>query len=144
KEYLGFNTHLAYLGTMWEEALKSRTWRPSATSRVADTINAMAGVANTGSSQSWCGSQFDQANWYAFGRLAWNPDASARSIAEEWIRMTFTRDPKAVETIARIMLESHDALVDYMTPLGLHHLMWGGHHYGPAPWWDKESRPDWN
>ena len=58
--------------------------------------------------------------------------------------MTFTRDPSAAEAIARVMLESHDAAVDYMTPLGLHHLMWGGHHYGPAPWWDTEPRPDWN
>jgi len=144
KEYLGFNTHLAYLGTMWEEALKSRTWRPSATSRVADTFNAMAGVANTGSSRSWSGSQFDQANWYAFGRLAWNPDASARSIAEEWTRMTWGNDPRLVGTIVPMMMGSRQAAVDYMTPLGLAHLMGTDHHYGPAPWVSDLQRPEWN
>lgn len=85
-----------------------------------------------------------QANWYAFGRLAWNPALPSKQIAEEWIRMTLTRDERAVATLTRMMLESHEALVDYMTPLGLHHIMWGGHHYGPAPWWNKEPRDDWN
>ena len=153
QEYLGFSNHLVFLAQMWREFLDSDTYArgPGSTlTKVIDgslygqRLTGMAGVANTGSDRNWTGHHFAQANWYAFGRLAWNPDASSRQIAEEWIRMTFTRDPKAVETIARIMLESHDALVDYMTPLGLHHLMWGGHHYGPAPWWDKESRPDWN
>ncbi|MCM3900187.1 MAG: hypothetical protein ND866_00620, partial [Pyrinomonadaceae bacterium] len=97
-----------------------------------------------GSDRNWTGHHFLQANWYAFGRLAWNPDLTSRQIAEEWIRMTFTHEPKVAGTIARIMLESHEALVDYMTPLGLHHIMWGGHHYGPAPWWDSEPRADWN
>ncbi|HEU4930557.1 MAG TPA: hypothetical protein VFT48_00680, partial [Pyrinomonadaceae bacterium] len=83
-------------------------------------------------------------NWYTFGRLAWNPDTSSQQIATEWTRMTLTRDPKAIATIVRLMLGSHEAVVDYMTPLGLHHLFWGGHHYGPAPWWDKEKRDDWN
>ena len=80
----------------------------------------------------------------AFGRLAWNPDLPSRQIADEWIKMTLTHDAKAIEIITRIMLESHEAAVDYMTPLGLHHLMWGGHHYGPAPWWNTESNPVWN
>lgn len=144
KEYLGFNTHLAYLGTMWEEALNSRTFRPQQSSRVADTISAMAGVANTGSSRNWSGSQFDQANWYAFGRLAWDPDASAQSIAEEWTRMTWGNEPRLVRTIVPMMMRSRQAVVDYMTPLGLAHLMGTDHHYGPAPWVSDLRRPEWN
>jgi len=144
KEYLGFNTHLAYLGTMWEEALKSRTWRPQPSSRVKDSISAMAGVANTGSSRSWSGSQFDQANWYAFGRLAWDPQASAQSIAEEWTRMTWGNDRRIVKTVVPMMMGSRQAVVDYMTPLGLAHLMGTDHHYGPAPWVSDLQRPEWN
>jgi len=144
KEYLGFNTHLAYLGTMWEEVLKSRTWRPQPSSRVKDSISAMAGVANTGSSRSWSGSQFDQANWYAFGRLAWDPELSARAIAEEWVRMTFSNDPAFVAPVVAMMMGSREAAVDYMTPLGLAHLMGTGHHYGPAPWVSDLKRPEWN
>src|SRR5262245_60861558 len=104
----------------------------------------MAGVANTGTDRNWCGHHFAQANWYAFGRLAWNPDLLSRELAQEWIAMTLTHDATAAAAIARIMLESHEALVDYMTPLGLHHLFWGSHHYGPAPWWNKEKRADQN
>jgi alpha-glucuronidase len=107
-------------------------------------LTGMAGVANTGSGRNWTGHHFAQANWYGFGRLAWDPGLSSRHIAGEWIRMTFTHDPRAMERMARIMLESHKAVVNYMTPLGLHHIMWPGHHYGPAPWWDKGERPDWN
>lgn len=144
KEYLGFNTHLAYLGTMWEEALKSRTARPNPNSIVADSLSAMAGVANTGSDRNWSGSEFDQANWYAFGRLAWNPRASARSIAGEWTRMTWGNQPRLVATIVGMMMGSRQAVVDYMTPLGLAHQMGTGHHYGPAPWVSDQSRPEWN
>jgi alpha-glucuronidase len=144
KEYLGFATHLAYLGTMWEEALKSDTFRPRAGTPVAATLSAMAGVANVGSDRNWSGSQFDQANWYAFGRLAWNPQGSARSIADEWARMTWGNDPRLVATLVPMMMRSREAVVDYMTPLGLHHLMGTGHHYGPAPWVSDLSRPDWN
>jgi alpha-glucuronidase len=144
KEYLGFNTHLAYLGTMWAETLGSRTWRPRPGSKVADTISAMAGVANTGTDRNWSGSEFDQANWYAFGRLAWNPGASARSIAEEWTRMTWGNRPQVVAPIVAMMMGSREAVVDYMTPLGLAHLMGTGHHYGPAPWVDDLKPAEWN
>src|SRR6185503_10871702 len=122
----------------------------STVTRVADgslyhqPLTGMAAVANTGSDRNWTGHHFAQANWYAFGRMSWNPDITSRQIADEWIKMTLTRDAQAADAITRIMLESHEAVVDYMTPLGLHHIMWGGHHYGPAPWWEKESRPDWN
>ena len=144
KEYLGFATHLAYLGPLWSEVLQSRTYRPRANSRVRDSIVAMAGVANTGTDLNWTGSHFDQANWYAFGRLAWNPDADAAEIAEEWARMTWSNSPKTVGTVRRIMMGSREAVVNYMTPLGLTHLMGSDHHYGPAPWVADLGRPDWN
>ncbi|HEY0379785.1 MAG TPA: alpha-glucuronidase family glycosyl hydrolase [Pyrinomonadaceae bacterium] len=153
QEYLGFSNHLVFLAQMWREFLDSDTYArgPGSTvARVADgtldkhQLTGIAGVANTGSDRNWTGHHFAQSNWYAFGRLAWDPDAAPEQIAGEWIRMTLTRDPQAVPVIARLMLESHEAAVDYMTPLGLHHLMWAGHHYGPQPWWDKEPRPDWN
>jgi alpha-glucuronidase len=153
QEYLGFSNHLVFLATMWREFLASDTYAKgphSTVTKVTDgslyhqKITGIAGVANTGSDRNWTGHDFLQANWYAFGRLAWNPDLDSRTIANEWIAMTLTRDRRTAETIARFMLESREALVDYMTPLGLHHLFWGGHHYGPAPWWDTEPRADWN
>ena len=153
QEYLGFSNHLVFLAPMWREVLDSdtRAKGPGSTvTKVLDgslfgqRITGMAGVANTGTDRNWTGHHFAQSNWYAFGRLAWNPDAPSRQIADEWIKMTLTRDPQAVAAITRVMLESHDALVDYMTPLGLHHIMWGGHHYGPAPWENKFDRADWN
>lgn len=153
QEYLGQSNHLVFLAPMWREFLSSDTYargRGSTVARVADgslygqRLTGMAGVANTGSARNWTGHHFAQANWYAFGRLAWNPDATPRQIADEWVSMTFTRDPKAAAVVARVMLDSYEALVDYMTPLGLHHIMWGGHHYGPAPWERQFEREDWN
>ncbi len=108
----------------------------------------MAGVANIGNDINWCGHPFAQANWYAFGRLAWGDDhtgnPSSARIAEEWIRQTFSNRPGVVDTLKKIMLASREITVDYMTPLGLHHIMGYSHHYGPAPWYDQASRPDWN
>ncbi|MGA9773028.1 MAG: alpha-glucuronidase family glycosyl hydrolase [Blastocatellia bacterium] len=153
QEYLGFSNHLVFLAPMWREFLDSDTCSTGPGSTVIkltdgslyhQRLTGMAAVANTGSDRNWTGHHFAQANWYAFGRLSWDLDLASRQIAEEWIKMTLTKDANAVEVIARIMIESHEALVDYMTPLGLHHIMWGGHHYGPAPWWDKEKRDDWN
>ena len=153
QEYLGFSNHLVFLATMWREFLDSDTGAKgpgSTVSRVVDgnlfhqRITGIAGVANTGTDRNWTGHHFAQANWYAFGRLAWNPNLAAKQIADEWIAMTLTHDKDAAGVIAGLMLESHEAVVDYMTPLGLHHLFWGGHHYGPAPWWDTEKRDDWN
>lgn len=152
KEYLGFATHLVYLGTFWEEVLREDTYRPRKGSTVAKIVDgtvhnyartAIAGVANVGVDRNWSGSQFDQANWYAFGRLAWNPMLSSKDIAEEWLRMTFSNDPKFVEPALGMMMKSHEAVVDYMTPLGLHHLMGRGHHYGPGPWVEGGPRADW-
>jgi alpha-glucuronidase len=153
QEYLGHANHLVFLAPLWRECLDSDTDASGPGSTVARVVDGslsghrltgMAGVANTGSVRNWTGHPFAQANWYAFGRLAWDPDLAPRRIADEWIAMTFTHDPAAAETIARIMLESHEAEVDSTMPLGLHHIMWPGHHYGPAPWWDKARRLDWN
>ncbi len=153
KEYLGFATHLVYLGTMWEEALRADTLvrgEGSTVARVIDgelqgyKLTGMAGVSNIGSDRNWSGSQFDQANWYAFGRLAWDPFAGAREIAEDWVRMTWSNDAAVVAPIVDMMMGSREAAVDYMTPLGLAHLMGTGHHYGPAPWVSDLKRAEWN
>jgi alpha-glucuronidase len=153
KEYLGFATHLAYLAPMWEETLDADTQvkgKGSTVARVIDgqlhgyKLTGMAGVANIGADRNWSGSHFDQANWYAFGRLAWNPELASRAIAEEWVRMTFSNEPIFVDLVVAMMLASREAVVDYMTPLGLAHLMGTGHHYGPAPWISDLSRPEWN
>jgi alpha-glucuronidase len=144
KEYLGFATHLAYLGTMWEEVLREDTHARGPGTPVASTLAAMAGVANIGTDRNWSGSHFDQANWYAFGRLAWDPQLRAVTIADEWARMTFSNDQRFLSGAVEMMMRSREAVVDYMTPIGLHHLMATGHHYGPGPWVDDLSRPDWN
>jgi alpha-glucuronidase len=153
KEYLGFATHLAYLGTLFEEALDSDTMVKGKGSTVARVVDGelhgyrktgMAGVSNIGADRNWTGSDFDQANWYAFGRLAWDPELSAQDIAREWVRMTFSNEPAFVEPVVAMMMSSREAVVNYMTPLGLHHLMGTGHHYGPAPWVNDLNRADWN
>jgi alpha-glucuronidase len=152
KEYLGFATHLVYLGALYEEVLRADTQSRGKGSTVAKVIegeldghalSGMAGVANIGSDRDWCGSTFNQANWYAFGRLAWNPAQSARDIATDWARMTLAHDDAVVKPVVDMMMASHEAVVDYMTPLGLHHLMGTGHHYGPMPWDASGARADW-
>ncbi|MBB4659902.1 alpha-glucuronidase [Parvularcula dongshanensis] len=143
KEYLGFATHLSYLGPLWSEALTADTHARGKDSLVADRVDGLAGVANIGTDRNWSGSQFAQANWYAFGRLAWDPKAEPEAIARDWVRQTFTDDAEAVDRIVGMMMRSREAVVDYMTPLGLTHLMGTGHHYGPAPWVDDLGRADW-
>ena len=151
KEYLGQDTHLAYLGTMWQEVLGADTYAKGPGSTVARVVDGslfgypmtgIAGVANVGTDSNWCGSIFNQANWYAFGRLAWDPTLSAAAISDEWIRQTFSNDAAVVRPVRAMMLASREAVVNYMTPLGLAHQMARGHHYGPAPW-DTGMRPDW-
>lgn len=153
QEYLGFSNHLVFLPPLWREILDTDTFakgKNSTVGRVVDgslfkqKITGIAAVANTGTDRNWTGHDIAQVNWYGFGRLAWNRDISSAQIAGEWIKMTFTHDPQAVAALKKILLESHEAAVNYMTPLGLHHQMWGGHHYGPAPWWDSFERDDWN
>ena len=151
QEYLGCATHLVYLAPLFSEVLGSDTYAAGPGSEVSKVIDGtldghaltgMAGVANIGSERNWTGHLFGQANWYAFGRLAWNPRLSPEEIASEWIRMTLTHDPAIAEGISDIMLTSREAAVNYMTPLGLHHIMAEGHHWGPGPWVDR-GRPDW-
>ncbi|GAA4760856.1 alpha-glucuronidase family glycosyl hydrolase [Stakelama sediminis] len=152
KEYLGFNTHLAYLGTMWAEVLDTDTWQHGQGTTVARVLEdgkgtgltGMAGVSNIGNDRDWTGSEFDQANWYAFGRLAWNPQGSAEAIARDWTKMTWGENPQMVDAIVGMMMESREAVVNYMTPLGLAHQMATGHHHGPGPWVHNLSRPEWN
>jgi alpha-glucuronidase len=153
QEYLGFATHLVYLGPLFEEVLRADTRARGEGSLVASVIDGtldghaetgMAGVANVGTDRNWCGSAFACANWYALGRLAWDPIAGSETIAEEWIRMTFGNDASLVAAVKGMMLRSREAAVNYMTPLGLHHLMAEGHHYGPGPWVETAPRADWN
>ncbi len=153
KEYLGFATHLAYLGPLYEEVLQADSLQrgPGSTvARVVDgslfdhRLSGMAGVANIGSDRNWSGSHFDQANWYVFGRMAWDPEIRARPVAEDWARRTFSNEPAFLEPVVEMMMGSREAVVDYMTPLGLHHLMDTGHHYGPGPWVSELERPEWN
>jgi alpha-glucuronidase len=152
KEYLGMATHMVYLGTLWEEVLESDTYAHGSGSTVARVVDGslhhypitgIAGVANTGTDRNWTGSHFNQANWFAFGRMAWDPSLSAERIAETWIRMTFSNDPAVVEPVKAMMMASREAAVNYMTPLGLAHLMARGHHYGPGPWVEGGPRADW-
>ncbi|MES2650481.1 MAG: alpha-glucuronidase family glycosyl hydrolase [Bacteroidota bacterium] len=152
QEYLGFSTHLAYLGTLFKETLSADTYAKGKGSKVSDVISgkldnhqlsAIAGVANIGSDLNWCGHPFAQSNWYAYGRLAWNPNFTAEQLADEWIKLTFTNDKLAVTGIKKMMMESRETIVNYMTPLGLHHIMARNHHYGPGPWVKDAGRDDW-
>jgi len=144
REYVGQNTGVAYLAPMWTEVLDADTCSPSCGTAVSATISAMAGVSNVGSDRDWTGTNFDQANWYAFGRLAWNPRLSAQQIASEWTRLTWSNDPRAVKPIVSMMMESRKAAVNFMTPLGLAHQMATDYHYGPAPWVCDLKQPSWN
>lgn len=144
QEYLGFSIQLVYLAPMWEEFFNSKTFTDGNPQiRVADTTDGtlfkqrrrvIAGVANIGLDKNWCGHHFAQANWYAFGRFAWDNSLTSSQIADEWIKQTFTSDSDFLNPVKDIMLRSRETAVNYMTPLGLSHLMWEGHHYGPQPW----------
>lgn len=124
QEYLGQSRHLVYLAPMWQEFF----------SFVAPkSLVMVAGVANIGDDANWCGHHFSQANWYAFGRMAWNPNLDSRTIADEWLKQTFTKDEAFVKPVAQLMMDSREACVNYMMPLGLHHIFKADHHYGPEP-----------
>jgi alpha-glucuronidase len=152
QEYLGHSTHLVYLAPMWKEFLEADTHVRGAGSTVARVVDGtlhdyrrtgIAGVANTGSDGNWTGHPFGQANWYAFGRLAWNPDLTAEEIADEWIRRTWSHEPEVIEVIRALMLDSRETYVRYTMPLGLHHLI-GGDHYAPMPENPDPRRDDWS
>lgn len=151
QEYLGFSNHLVYHGTTYEEALDSDTYREGKGSTVAKMVKAIAGVANTGQDSNFCGYIFAQSNWYAFGRLAWNPELSAEQIADEWVHQTFIKpegmsakayENKFLTPVKDMLMTSREMAVNYMMPLGLHHIF-GGSHYGPGPW-ESSIRPDWS
>jgi len=152
QEYLGQATQLVYLAPMFKECLDSDTYakgKGSTVTKVIDgsldghAVSGIAGVANIGNDRNWTGHLFGQSNWYAFGRLAWDPSLTSEAIATEWIRTTFSNDEKTVRDISSIMLSSRETAVHYMTPLGLHHIMGWNHHYGPAPWIRDKPRADW-
>lgn len=152
QEYLGFATHLVNLATMYKECLESDTYakgKGSTVAKVIDgslhqhTLSGIAGVANIGNDRNWCGHPFAQANWYSYGRLAWDHQLTEDQIADEWIRMTFTNNAGFIQQVKSMMLASHEIVVSYMTPLGLHHIMGAGHHYGPGPWVKNMGRADW-
>ncbi|WES99518.1 alpha-glucuronidase [Chryseobacterium arthrosphaerae] len=154
QEYLGFSNHLVFLAPLFKETLDSDTYSDGQGSTIAKItdgtlrpakLTAISAVANIGEDNNWTGHHFAQANWYAFGRLAWNHQLSSEQIADEWIKMTFTDDQNFLNPVKEIMLSSRETAVDYMMPLGLHHIFAGGHHYGPEPWGDyKGGRQDWS
>lgn len=136
QEYLGMSNHLVFLAPMWEEFFDLVD--PS-------TQTALAGVSNVGDAANFTAHPFARANWYAFGRLAWDPTLTSEQIAREWIATDLgVTDPAVTDKIAKIMLGSHEAAVNYMMPMGLHHIFAFGHHYGPEPWCDVPgARADW-
>ena len=163
QEYLGHSIQLVYLAPMWEEFLQSETYQFGQGSTVAKCTDgtlspmahtAIAGVANIGMDANWCGHTFAQSNWYAFGRLAWNSSLTSSQIADEWVKLTFSRsredidnnnwDKEFLKPVSRMMLNSWAACIDYSMPLGLHHIFAAEHHYGPGPWYAPEGvRKDW-
>ena len=169
QEYLGQSNHLVFLSAMWKEFLDADTHAAGDGTTISklttgeiypQKITAFAGVANIGDDANWCGHHFAQANWYTFGRLAWNNELSSEQIADEWIKMTFYGYKSAMKnmengvknmdynafhlSIKKMMLTSHQTAVDYMMPLGLHHIFAWTHHYGPEPWCNiPGARPDW-
>jgi alpha-glucuronidase len=135
QEYLGAANHLVYLAPMWKEFFDMV--KPA-------SLKAMAGVANIGNDTNWCGHHFAQSNWYAFGRLAWNPALTSEQIAEEWLRQTFSGEEQLLGFVKQLMMDSRETCVSYMMPLGIHHIFAGTHHYGPEPWYSpKGLRADW-
>lgn len=152
QEYLGQGTSLVFLPSLYKEVLDAQTYSTPNNPTVSQIIDGttdqhsltgMAGVANVGTDRNWCSHPFAQANWYGFGRLAWDHTITSEQIADEWIRMTFSNDEATVSVIKKMLLSSHETIVNYMTPLGLHHIMGYNHHYGPGPWIKDKERADW-
>jgi alpha-glucuronidase len=154
KEYLGQSKQLVYLGPYWKEVLDFDTYAKGVGSTVSkvldgslygDTLTVMSGVANTGTDSNWCGHQFNQANWYAFGRLAWNHNLSSDTIADEWTKMTWGWNSTVVSTIKTMLKGSREACVNYMDPLGLGGIFSSNAHYGPEPSYNgSTTHADWN
>ena len=154
QEYLGQSTHLVYLAPMWKEVLDADTFAQGPGSTIAratdgslnkSPFSMIVGVANTGTDRNWTGHPLAQANWYAYGRLAWDHTLTSEAIADEWIRLTYGTDPKVLATMKKILLGSRETMVNYSMPLGLHHIRAEGHHSGPGPWpIANTTRPDWS
>lgn len=144
QEYLGQANHLAYLGTMWEEFFDEVTqFAGYIPAQQRARYNAIAGVANTGTDPDWTGHPLAQSNWYAFGRLAWNPELDAKTIAQEWTKLTFpSLNDSQRETLIAMLMRSREAVVDYEMPIGLHH-QFGDSHYAPGVWDKRPIRRDW-
>lgn len=157
QEYLGQGNHLVYLAPLWKEVLgfdiaadgtcvgerlAKKKSIPLGEHSVSG-LTGMAAVSNVGSDRNWCGSLFHPVNWYAFGRLAWDYTLTAEQIAREWAVCTWGNNEKLLDSIMYILMNSWNACIDYMTPLGLHHIMKYGHHYGPDPACDEGPREDW-
>ncbi len=153
QEYLGQATNLVYQGPLFKEVLNADTYEKGKGSTIAKVIDGsleghrlsgMAGVSNIGNDLNCTGHLFGQSNWYALGRLAWNTKLTSEQIADEWLKQTFSNNPVLLKTGRQLMQGSRETMVDYMTPLGLAHIMGTGHHYGPAPWISNAGRADWN
>lgn len=152
QEYLGQGTSLVFLPSFYKEVLNAQTFSTASNPQVSQiidgsadqhTLTGMAGVANIGNDRNWCSHPFAQANWYGFGRLAWDHTLTPEQIADEWTRMTFSNEEATIPVIKKMLLSSHETMVNYMTPLGLHHIMGYNHHYGPGPWVKDKERADW-
>jgi alpha-glucuronidase len=152
KEYLGQANHLVGLAEMWQEVLNTDTYAKGPLSTMDKVIDgslhnhkltAIAGVSNVGNDRNWTGHIFNQADWFAYGRLAWDPTAKSVDIYSDWIDLTIKPQPDVKAAMMNILNGSHEMLVNYMTPLGLVHIMAEGHHYGPGPWVDSLNRADW-
>ena len=155
QEYTGESIHTCFLAPMWTEFFegigqkdKTHSTNDEGTVSPASSLvpeqHAISAVANIGDMDNWCGSDMAQANWYAFGRLAWDDNMCPRRIAKEWLEQTYTKDSAFVEPMADVLCESREAVVRYMMPLGLHHIFAAGHHYGPEPWCNPKGwREDW-
>ena len=152
QEYLGQGNHIVFLAPMWKEILEFDTYADGKECKVGtllaaegktERITGISGVSNIGSDTNWCGSLFHPANWYAFGRLCWDCTLSTEEIAKEWAICTWGSDKDLLDAVLFILMHSWQACLDYMTPLGLHHIMRYNHHYGPDPGCDEGSREDW-
>ncbi len=152
-EYLGQGTSLVYLAPLFKECLESDTYSKGEGSTVAKivdgsldghSVSGIAGVSNIGADRNWTGHPFGQANWYAFGRLAWDHELTSEQIADEWIRMTFSNDTNVIKQIESIMIPSRENVVNYMDPLGLNMIFGYDNHYGPGPWIGYSPHKDWN
>ena len=139
QEYTGESIHTCHLASMWREFFDDIQYGGASVK-----YPAIAGVANIGDSPTWCGSDMTQVNWYAFGRMAWTPTLSPEQIAQEWLMQTFSTNRSFVKPMTKVLCESREAVVNYMMPIGLHHIFAGNHHYGPEPWYAPRGvRSDW-